>query len=275
MNLSFEIQALTPIFSYGADQNIPEIRAASVRGQLRWWMNELGHPSFTPRIFGTSAGDDGSASKVIIRISEIIGSESESRKNAHKNWRPEPCYPKNTRFKMSVIERLGGLNHECQAILENAIQAWLLLGALGSRGTRGAGSLQEIGNALTQSQWSKRCLSLLEQSKAHLRLGMTAFKSEIECRQMICNTLGPEAFDQRESPLGYAKKQQRKTSPLRMRVVRFADADPARPYRIAALWTEANVDPLEKAIRTLQKGNPRGDGPKPIGDELANAIIIK
>ncbi len=275
MNLSFEIQALTPIFSYGADQSIPEIRAASIRGPLRWWMNELGHPSFTPLIFGTSAGDVGSASKVIIRISEIIGSFSESKKNAHKNWRPEPCYPASTRFKMSVIGRLGELDQKCQAVLESTIQAWLLLGSLGSRGTRGAGSLQEVGNVLTQSQWSERCLSLLEKSKAHLRLGVTGFKSENECRKMICNTLGAEAFDQRESPLGYAKKQQRKTSPLRMRVVRFSDADRSKPYRIAALWTEANIDPLEKAIRTLQKGNNRGDGPKPIGDELANAIVIK
>ncbi|MCL2104631.1 MAG: type III-B CRISPR module RAMP protein Cmr1 [Kiritimatiellaeota bacterium] len=33
---------ITPTFLAGANQNTPEIRASSIRGQLRWWFRVLG-----------------------------------------------------------------------------------------------------------------------------------------------------------------------------------------------------------------------------------------
>jgi len=275
MNLTYEIQTLTPIFSYGADQNKPEIRAASIRGQLRWWMELLGYSSSIPSIFGTTAGDKNGSSKVIVRVFDIQGSHSDAKKNAHKKWQPERCYPSGTRFKLSVTGRLGGLDNGSQDILQNTIQGWVLIGSLGSRSTRGGGSLQDANNSLSQSQWIDRSATLLKHSKAHLLLGQTEFSDETKCREVICDTLSAKRFDPNEAPLGYAKGKQRKTSPLRMRVVRFADADPAKPYRIAALWTEPSLEPLKRAIQKLQQGDGRGGPPKPIGDELANAIVVK
>ncbi|TAE90912.1 MAG: type III-B CRISPR module RAMP protein Cmr1 [Verrucomicrobia bacterium] len=38
----YQLEIITPCFCAGADQGIAEIRAASIRGQLRWWFRVLG-----------------------------------------------------------------------------------------------------------------------------------------------------------------------------------------------------------------------------------------
>ena len=42
--INFQCETITPMFCYGADQNTPEIRAASIKGGLRFWWRALnGH----------------------------------------------------------------------------------------------------------------------------------------------------------------------------------------------------------------------------------------
>jgi len=36
-SMYLELETVTPLFMYGADQNHPEIRAASIKGVMRWW----------------------------------------------------------------------------------------------------------------------------------------------------------------------------------------------------------------------------------------------
>ncbi len=55
MKTQYRIRLMSPLFSYGADPFVkgdrgnahhdgtPEIRPASIRGHLRWWMRALGH----------------------------------------------------------------------------------------------------------------------------------------------------------------------------------------------------------------------------------------
>jgi CRISPR type III-B/RAMP module RAMP protein Cmr1 len=287
MKTTYQIQAITPIFSYGADpykaadkrnntpehKGTPEIRPASIRGQLRWWMEILGYSeAMIGSIFGSTAGENGMASKVVIRVSEIQGNIGERRCTQQHGWSNKTCYLPNAEFDLIVVERLGGLNVEQRSALSQTIDSWLLMGTLGGRGTRAAGSLNDTSKPLTESQWAQSCAELLKNSKVHLRLGRTTFQSETDAREVICDTLKEEAFYGAQ-PLGGIHP--RKTSPLRMRVVRFSDADPQKPYRIAALWTEANEAPLEKAIQTLKKGNGRGGESKPIGAELESALRIR
>ncbi len=283
----YRVKALAPIFSYGADpffttgkgasktihEGTPEIRPASIRGQLRWWMEFLGFSNRIGAIFGSIAGDDtGTASKVVVRVSDIEGQIGIRRSTQQHHWSEKSCYLPGTKFSAHFIERLGGLADTDRKILSDTIEAWLLLGTLGGRGTRAGGSLQDIDQVLTCEGWRKRIPDLLQDSSMRVWLGKTEFARESDGREMICNTLKEEAYRPEIQPLGGIHP--RKTSPLRMRIIRFADADPQKPYRIAFVWTGPKLEALENAINTLQKGN-RQHEPKPIGDELANAIPIK
>jgi CRISPR type III-B/RAMP module RAMP protein Cmr1 len=284
MKTTYQIQAITPIFSYGAypaDRNhdgSPEIRAASIRGQLRWWMENIGFESSIDAIFGSTA-NNGHASKIVVRVDNIEGTTALRFYNQHKRHNSNEIgkakkkgYKEGTRFQLHLNERYGGLDEIQRNQLLHSIEAWMLMGSLGSRGTRGAGSLTNISTPYSEAQWCDKCAHLLSHSKMHLRLGQSSFRYETEAREIISDTLAEDAFHGAQ-PLGGIHP--RKTSPLRMRVVRFSDADPQKPYRIAALWTEASEAPLEKAIQTLKKGNGRGGESKPIGAELENAFRIR
>ena len=75
---TFHLELITPCFCGGAEpEKQAEIRATSIRGQLRWWFRTLGgFKSLDPMpvrdqealIFGSTAGDEGRAGKVILRV---------------------------------------------------------------------------------------------------------------------------------------------------------------------------------------------------------------
>lgn len=74
---TYHLEIITPCFCAGANSAQAEIRASSIRGQLRWWFRVLGGfkslHSLSLReqenlIFGSAAGDQGSAGKLSIQI---------------------------------------------------------------------------------------------------------------------------------------------------------------------------------------------------------------
>mgnify|MGYP006273947043 CR=1 FL=1 len=275
MNTNLRIEAITPIFSYGTGREQPEIRPSSIRGQLRWWLETLGHSKEDiDAIFGTIAGNSGEASKVIVRVADIEATTGESRLNAHKrNWSPEPALVPGAQFTLSISDRRSGLDSAQEQTLQKALDAWLTLGTLGRRATRGSCSVQSADAKETESSWKQRTAELLEGTGCQLILGGTAYAREEDARKVICDTLAPEAFG-RHDPLGYAKGQNRKSSRLRMRVQRFADADRNRPYRISALWLGGEGEPpLPSVLDTLANGGRSGQ-PKRIGEELQAGEVV-
>ena len=83
---SYAFEIITPCFAGGAKPDEEaEIRAASIRGQLRWWFRVLGgfrslaSCKKTLReqedfIFGATAGDDGHAGKLMVRVNNVVTS---------------------------------------------------------------------------------------------------------------------------------------------------------------------------------------------------------
>jgi CRISPR type III-B/RAMP module RAMP protein Cmr1 len=75
---TFHLELITPCFCGGAEPDKQaEIRAPSIRGQLRWWFRTLGgFKSLAPMpvreqealIFGSIAGNEGRAGKLIVRV---------------------------------------------------------------------------------------------------------------------------------------------------------------------------------------------------------------
>lgn len=81
IKLSRQVELITPCFCAGADSaGQAEVRAPSIRGQLRWWfrtlggLKSLGNLGLGMReqealIFGSAAGDSGVAGKLLVRVS--------------------------------------------------------------------------------------------------------------------------------------------------------------------------------------------------------------
>lgn len=75
---SYTIDIITPCFCSGAEpEKAAEIRAPSIRGQLRWWFRVLGGFKSLAQmslreqealVFGSTAGDDGNAGKLAVRV---------------------------------------------------------------------------------------------------------------------------------------------------------------------------------------------------------------
>lgn len=168
-NQTCNLEIITPCFCAGADQSKAEIRASSIRGQLRWWFRTLGGFSSLPlsakqqeaEIFGSVAGD-GKASKLVVRVStaNLQSLVKDGQELGHKNF-SDPAYltfPIQSRETRGVIQEprarkgviLSGkfdlhIQWRGDAALWPDIQALITvfgnLGSLGFRGRRAMGAL--------------------------------------------------------------------------------------------------------------------------------------
>lgn len=285
MNESYLIEAISPIFSYGATQNKPEIRPSSIRGQLHQWFRLLGGTFEQERkIFGgikiKGSPYEDHASRLIVRISDIQGVIGNSPTLPHKTGGKaahKACYLPGVRFKLHLMTRLGGLEKDEKHNVQRTLHTWMLLGGFGTRATRGGGSLQAIEPHLasTPEEWDKIVQGLTQGSPVNASLLPSYYTNEMTARKVISDTIGGQD-DKRdgnnleaiEHPLGvvtFGKEGKRKTSPLKLRVYRFAEDN----YRIVAVWDKrkevTNNQPhhLEKAIDFLNEAN------KTLGPELA------
>ena len=167
LEVTFELQVVTPLFLAGADQNSAEIRAPSFRGEMRYWLRALiGGLVGTNNeglikvnvaeavVFGTT--DRGSALQ--IRVSQPSGRLSQFTENISRPDKQQQStgkgyllwsmklkkpsryyYEQGTNFLISLSTR-----GEDEANLKMGVAAlWLLthLGGIGSRSRRCAGSL--------------------------------------------------------------------------------------------------------------------------------------
>jgi len=265
----------SPIFSRGSYDDRPEIRPASIRGQLHWWFRALGGSAAEENaVFGSVHSKPVFASKIVVRVANVAGEIGEVATLPHKRGgqaSPKWAYLPGSSCELLLSERLGGLDERLRGAFHRSLEAWLLLGTLGLRATRAGGSfdwrVEEGGDSPFANPphdpeaYVARCREVV--SKATLRsfLLPTAYRSAEEARVDVSDTIGGpggsndwDKLDSCNWPLGnvqiHAQKRtlpsspKRKTSPLRFRIVKFPDA-----YRVAAVWDD----------RTPVTGNRPGD----------------
>lgn len=158
---TFHLELLTPCFCAGAEPDQQaEIRAPSIRGQLRWWFRTLGgFKSLTPMpardqetmIFGSTAGDEGRAGKLIVRVApqnagsltasvdhptpDMASAEGYLLFPLRKQIRKKSSLP---RFALHVLWRGNpSLWEDIRAL----VSVFGHLGSLGFRGRRAMGAL--------------------------------------------------------------------------------------------------------------------------------------
>lgn len=178
---SFQLELITPCFCGGAEpEKQAEIRAPSIRGQLRWWFRTLGgFKSLAPmsvrdqeaKIFGSMAGDEANASKLVVRVipTQIQSTVCDGQALGHQNFSDAAylTFPIQSRqekpAKRGVI-RTGTFElvllwrgePSLWGDLKSLVTIFGNLGALGFRGRRAMGALAlkaaskpvEVGSAL-------------------------------------------------------------------------------------------------------------------------------
>lgn len=244
--ISRSFRLLTPAFVHGAYQsqkeNIPELRAPSVRGQLRWWWRTLGYGT-GDKIFGSASGDTGTASKVQIRLESPFPNTLAERVQLlpHKNQGPKSALAAETDlFTARLLPVRTGITPDELEKLTNALDAWLLMGGIGQRANRSAGSLWPEGNAPTSCEdYLARCRKLLADSSAKIALLDFQSGNFHEIRVISGN------FPQQSPGKVFGSAQPRKSSSLKLRAVHLDGA-----YRIAALWCPKDRDDTPANLRS-------------------------
>ncbi len=175
--ISVHLEVVTPILGGGiqtrAVDEVDLIRAATVRGHLRFWWRALYAHRFAnakalyereSQVWGRAATDGGGRSAVEIRIDvaktgAIDGSDirlydskdGKATPGAYALWParaekktgavPAPRRLPGTQFRLTV--KVAGSAAD-EAEVKNALRAWILFGGLGGRTRRGLGSLRVI-----------------------------------------------------------------------------------------------------------------------------------
>jgi CRISPR-associated protein Cmr1 len=148
--VTLRLETITPLFLGGADpRGTPELRAASVRGALRFWLRALlggviGDSNLDAlrqaeaAVFGST---DTGASPVVVRIAGNVkhASYRPLLHNPQKIFTFSGIKPEET-FSLEVIPRRP--YESVSPIVISTTALWLLLGGVGKRSRRGFGTLR-------------------------------------------------------------------------------------------------------------------------------------
>lgn len=232
---------ITPCFCAGADQNKPEIRAASIRGQLRWWFRVLGGTKIQEaNVFGGTghAGSEAKSSSVVVRVSDvkpIFGETIKSKPTTIEQYlyyfaevsgkKDGVCrtevnhyFAPGTSFLLTILLRKKITDAKAIDLLNKSIDLFLCLGAIGLRATRGCGCFTAEGKDAVGVDYSNihglfvnsiRDEEYSTGKAAQIELGnwLKHFRSE--------NRLSGK----KPSALGYSAGSQRESSALKLRPV--------------------------------------------------------
>jgi len=274
MNADYSIELVTPLFSYGVVDDKPEIRASSIRGMLHWWFRALnGSYSQEREVFGGIGGKTES-SRLVVRVqydenpndrvnSALLLHEGKSKRSSKKGVRIGTSFRVKTLLRRPFIaENADAL----QEMLDRTITAWMMLGSLGNRSTRGAGALFcSTVQPAAFSEYLSLITELISGAPLAVYVHPEPFNDPEEVRTIITNTIGGHSHGKPSlqnigHPLGTLKPQ-RKTSPLRLTVRRFEDG-----FRLVAVWDERqkvtgnSFDHLSRAVEMMKSaGKPLGN----------------
>lgn len=146
-SLSIKVKTVSPLFLSGADKNQPELRAASVRGQLRYWFRviEGAKTQDLQKLWEVEEAIFGSTqcgSQVSVRLTPITKITS-SRLSLlpHKGGSQQEAIASEVECTLQLFFRPGSLFSES---LSQALSTWILLGGIGKRSRRMFGALEMI-----------------------------------------------------------------------------------------------------------------------------------
>jgi len=145
---AYTCQVLTPMFLAGANKNEPELRAASIKGVMRYFYRAIQCESSgsdlykkEKRLLGGVSGDEGVQSGLRIQVGKAGFSAASKEMLPHRpsGGMPQRAIPEGTEFE--VILRSFGENEKNHTTYEALFELTVLLGGFGRRSRRGMGSV--------------------------------------------------------------------------------------------------------------------------------------
>lgn len=253
MNWQRNIEVLTPLFNRGAYQDTPELRVPSIRGMVRWWFRQLGGTTDEEKEafggmtrFGARLSRQVNASRLVFRVRNVQVRQAQPQPATlpHKQGgqaSPQAAFGAGASFRLDVTHRFGPLDASLERKVTNALEVWLLLGALGLRANRGGGNV-----------WPKDGVVPADPRSLRVRL------DELSCRWpvMVAGTevgsmidqLRAAATDTVKGPdwvFGYARGRDRLASALKFKIARLEQ-------RLRLLIFASDQRVLDEARRMLQ-----------------------
>ncbi len=241
---TYELEFITPAFLAGADQATAELRAASVRGALRWWFRVLGGTKAEEtEVFGGVQGG-ATRSKVMVRC--CIGKgvhekfpefkplsnfgylyyfASVSGESKGVRIRPEAYFAPGTTFSIQIVDR--GLSSALAEKFETAVQCFLRLGALGLRSTRGCGAFAEK-RVLSKADFLNWAKSLPPKSGVVRLVTDEVFASAKKAQEHLGGYLRDlrrenHLSGKKRTALGFSDGKSRQSSALKLRPIRVKE----------------------------------------------------
>lgn len=264
------IEFITPAFLTGANQNRAELRAPSIRGELRWWFRALGGtPDQERDVFGGVHGDP-AASKVVVRVSGLQGKHVDlprectlqnsdlgylyhfakvsGNKEGVSRIQRDAFFSPGTAFTVELAERRA-LDAASARLLRLSSEATWLLGALGLRARRGCGAMAIPASAMDRAAlaaWSRNLPGV------SLRLPPDACPAPtaLDAQRALGAFLRQFRKDSQwrgKPPQSLGASSPREASSVRLRPIRLADGTflPALVHTASASTT---AEPLRTAF---------------------------
>lgn len=138
-----ELQLITPCFCAGADQTEPELRAASFRGELRWWFRCLGGTREQESAVFGSVHSSLRASSVAVIVSNVKSTPDFRWSFKKANSRTDAWLPPGQKFSLE-LRQLREIDEDSKNLLLLAWDCLCNLGAIGARKTRALGAYAPV-----------------------------------------------------------------------------------------------------------------------------------
>jgi len=273
MNWQRDIEVLTPLFNRGAYQDTPELRVPSIRGMVRWWFRELEYQSLpgsdpgrrdrlqqireAEKLAFGGIHDGVSASRLVFRVSNVRAQRATATPTLpHKQGgqaSPQAAFPTGARFRLEVFTRRGDLPPELQTKVANALEVWLLLGALGLRANRSGGNVWPADGSApnTPAELCAR-LNTLGCRWPVMIAGKEAGTTVEQLRAAATDTVNGAAW-----VFGYARGRERQASTLKFKIAKLEGSP-----RLLVFAPDTKV--LEQAARELKGHKSRPETWTPI-----------
>jgi hypothetical protein len=146
----FTFSLLTPCFSgtaLGKAADHAEMRIPPIRGHVRFWHRQLYDAQDANNVWGSTSGDHGHGSRVALRFIDAVSNRQETPKATllpHKEEKdhpgPRPALAAGETYTLR-LQRLVGCTGTDWQHAQDAVKLWLLVGCLGLRSNRAAGSV--------------------------------------------------------------------------------------------------------------------------------------
>lgn len=266
---TYDLEFITPAFLAGANQGRAELRAASVRGALRWWFRALGGTKDEEaEVFGGVQGG-AKRSKVMVRccVAKPVHAQFQtpppmsdlgylyyfatvSGETKGIRIRPEAYFAPGTRFSIQIED--GGIPVNLDGKFWNAVECFIRLGALGLRATRGCGAFAEK-SLFAKSEFMEWAKSFPSSCGVVRLVSDEVFSSAKEAQKCLGGWLkafrGDHHLSGRDrTALGYSDGRARMSSALKLQPVKVKEGFLAAVFYSDAACSCASVKGLVEGL---------------------------